>query len=128
VNWTDDPEETVLAALQFPKLTWIAWLDDTPVAAVGTIPTCPGVWSPWAFGTDDFRQVGLLLTRHVRRCMLPMMFGTGHRAETRSMEGHVDAHRWLESFGARREGVHPGAGKNGETFVTYAIVRGRWAS
>jgi hypothetical protein len=121
LHWDEDPDRLVRSVLYCPDAAWLAWIDSRPVAAVGATPMWPGVWSVWAFGTDEFRQVGLLLTKHVRRFIIPMIQrASGHRAECKTIEGHHEAHRWLESFGLQREGTHPGYGRNGETFHTYA--------
>ena len=42
------------------------------------------------------------------------------RVECKSMEGHTEAHAWLEALGLQREAEHPLYGMNGETFYTYA--------
>lgn len=124
-RWADDPDDLAMAALQMPEISWIAWRDGEPVAAIGTIPMHPTLWSPWCFGTDRFGQVGLLLTRLARRAIIPVMAAAGPRvrAEVKSLDGHEDAQRWLErSFGAHREATHPGYGKGGETFHTYVLM------
>ena len=96
-----------------------------PVAAAGATPLWPGVAGVWAFGTDRFPEVGLAATRYVRRVLTPNLLAAGfHRAECKSMEGHEEAHRWLEACGLHREATHPKYGRNGETFHTYAFVRG----
>lgn len=119
-RWDDDPRGLVAACLSCPATGWLAWHDGAPVAAIGAVPICPGVWSMWCFGTDDFPQVGLGLTKHAKRFIIPMVAHSGHRAEALSMDGHYDAHRWMESFGLHREATHPGRGRGGETFHTYA--------
>lgn len=122
--WTSNPDELVDRVMWCPQAGWIATLDGEPVAAVGVNPIWPGVWSGWAFGTDDFRKVGRLLTRHIRRFIIPMLLRDGaHRCEALTIEGHDEAHRWLESFGFTREATHPERGRNRETFHTYAARR-----
>jgi hypothetical protein len=119
--WQDDPEELVRRVFYLPECGWVATADGEPVAAVGVTPSHPGVWVAWAFGTDRFREAGLLLTRHVKRFIIPMLLRAGaHRCEASSIDGHTEAHRWLEGFGLVREATHPGRGRNGETFHTYA--------
>lgn len=127
VRWSDDPDDLALAALQLLETTWIAFIGDDPVAAIGTIPLHPTLWSPWCFGTDRFGQVGLPLTRLAKRVIIPVMAAAAPRVrvEVKSLDGHLDAQRWLErSFGARREATHPGYGKGGETFHTYVLEVG----
>lgn len=123
-RWSDDPDDLAMAALQLPEVAWVAWRDGEPVAAIGAMPAHPTMWSPWCFGTDRFGQVGLLLTRLARRVIIPVMAAAAPRvrAEVKSLDGHLDAQRWLErTFGARREATHHGYGKGGETFHTYVL-------
>lgn len=101
-------------------VSWLAWHEGTPVAAYGCSPLWRGVWSMWMFATDDFHKIGLGMTKMVTRAIVPMLWEHGaHRLECKSMEGHVEAHRWLEVIGARREATHPLYGRDGETFHTY---------
>lgn len=101
-------------------VAWMAWLGDKPVAALGCSPMWRGVWGLWMFATNDFHKIGIGMTKFVIRGIVPMLWEHGaHRMECKSMEGHVDAHRWLEVIGARREATHPGYGRDGETFHTY---------
>ena len=125
-RWDDDPEalaqDTVRALAR--GLAWCAHLEQTPVAVVGAVPCWPGVWQVAAFATDAFPRVALPLTRFIRCTLIPTLYEMGaHRAECRSLEGHMAAHRWLMALGARREAVHPEYGRAGETFVTFAWSR-----
>src|SRR3546814_8852990 len=64
----------------------------------------PGVWSMFMFATNEISNIGLGLTKFVARRMIPGLLDQGaHRLEARSMDGHVDAQSWLETFGAARE-------------------------
>lgn len=119
--WSDDPVELAERVLYCGDFSWICSNGGDPIAALGALPVSPHVWSVWMFATDDFRQIGLPLTRFAKRTMMPALLKSGaHRAECRSMEGHDEAHAWLEMLGACREARHPMAGKNRETFYTYA--------
>jgi len=118
--WEDDPEELVRRTFFCPEAAWVAYHDGVPAAVIGTLPILPSVWSSFAFGTDDFRNVGLLLTRHTHKFIIPMLKRVAVRVECLSIEGHHEAHRWLESFGMVREATHPAKGRSGETFHTYA--------
>jgi hypothetical protein len=102
-----------------------ACLDGTPVAAFGAARSGPGVVEVWMFATPDWPRVAPAVTRAILRRLVPALVASGiHRAQCLSIEGHGDAHRWLERMGAVREGVHPGRGRGGETFITYAWRRG----
>ena len=76
------------------------------------------------FASDAFPQVALCLTRHLRRVVMPGLMERGViRAECRSIEGHVAAHRWLLALGARPEAVLEDCGKDRERFVQFAWTR-----
>jgi hypothetical protein len=122
-RWSDDPESIVRDVTQAGFPWWVAYVDGEPVSAIGAMHGTPGAWFPWCFGTEGFAMSALALTRLARRVIMPAVRNSGgHRMEVKSIDGHTDAQRWLErSFGARREGTHPRAGKGGETFHTYGL-------
>jgi hypothetical protein len=120
----DDPEAFASSIAQTGSFQWGVYLDGVPVAAIGAMPRWPGVWSMWAFGTDDWPKVALTLTRHVRRFMIPALLRAGaHRADAAALATHTDARRWLEAVGAKPENVLDKYGRNGETFVLYVWTR-----
>lgn len=122
-RWNDDPFPLAAECQLYGSFTWIASLD-RPIAFIGAAPIHPGVWSVLMFATDEFRKIRLSLTKHVKRVMIPALVEVGaHRAECHSMEGHDEAHAWLELLGAEREGVRPRFGKNGEDFVCFSWRR-----
>ncbi|CAB4120910.1 hypothetical protein UFOVP4_6 [uncultured Caudovirales phage] len=110
--------ESVLAA---GPVSWIAWHDGEPIAVFGCMPLWRGVWSMWFFATNSLPKIGIGVTKLVTRYIVPMLWeGGAHRLECRSMEGHVDAQRWLEVIGAHREGSLVGYGRDGQDFHVYA--------
>ena len=119
-RWADDPERLAVDCTLYGAFGWLALASSTPIAVVGATPVHPGVWNVFMFATDDFRLISISLTKFVARVMIPALVQTGaHRAECKSMEGHVDAHRWLEFLGAEREATHHEYGRGKETFHTY---------
>ncbi len=126
-RWNDDPLALVddcLAAVNIPgAVSFLAWgASERPVAAFGAYPISPGCFRVWLFGTDAFATIGKRLTLSVRRSIFPGLVRAGmRRAECMSMEGHTEAHAWLESLGGVREsGPLLDRGRNGETFFLYA--------
>lgn len=123
-RWTDDPEALAIDCWSRSRPNaWTVRPDGAspPVAAVGAVERWPNVWSVWMFGTDALPAAGLSLHRFVRRDMIPALRGGGaRRADCMSMDGHTDAHAWLERLGARRT-PEPfrNWGRNGETFWQY---------
>ena len=122
-RWDDDPVALTESIMLMGAFSWICGLD-RPIAAIGAYPIYPGVWSCWMFATDEIKDIRVSLTRFVKRDMVNALLRAGaHRVECRSMEGHTDAHEWLKIMGVQYEATHPMAGKNGETFHTFAWVR-----
>ena len=119
--WSDSPIDLATTCAQLAANAFTLHGDDeTPIAYVGAIPLWPGFWKVWMFATDDFRKIGLRATTWVKQHFIKGIVEAGAvRAECQSMDGHVEAHRWLEVLGAEREGEHDSYGKNGEIFVTY---------
>lgn len=121
-NWTlDGLAERVMDAREF---AFFASHRGRPAAVIGAVPMWPGVWSVFAFGTDDFKACGLRLTKFARRFIIPAIWnGGGHRMECASIEGHDEAHAWLEALGFYRESEMQSYGKRGETFYRYVQWR-----
>jgi hypothetical protein len=107
----------------FCNVAWIESLDGAharPVAAIGARQRWPGVWSVWAWGTDEWPKVVVSLTRHAKRTLIPLLVERGaHRAQCASLAEHAEAHRWLEYLGAKREATLTGYGRNGEDFALF---------
>jgi len=122
VSWSDNPQDWIDAhQSDDAPFSFMAYSDTgRPVAAIGAAEMFPGLWSPWAFGTDEFGSIGLGLTRFVRNQFIPALEELGfRRAEVLSMEGHDQSHRWLTACGGVQEGIFRRYGKNGENFVQF---------
>lgn len=120
LRWDDEPDGVAADVLRVPGFSWVAYHDDTPAAVIGAMPMWPGVWSLFAFGTEAFPHVALTLTKHVKRFMIPALIqGGAHRGQCHSIEGHTDAHRWLESMGGKTEPMIRGFGRNRENFIPF---------
>lgn len=129
----DDPlllaKEVVLAAT-YGKAA-IATDRGIPSGIIGVSPLWPGVWSAWSFGTDNWPKAVLQLSRFALRELRPFLLNRGvHRLQCESRIDHSDAHRWLSSMGAQREGILKGYGKDGADYVMFSwsntneLVRG----
>jgi RimJ/RimL family protein N-acetyltransferase len=125
LRFDEDVDAFAAAAIGCGPVSWVAGLDDKPIAAFGCAPMWPNVWSMWFFATDNLGQIGISVTRLIVRSIVPMLFEAGaHRLEARSMEGHIDAQRWLEVIGAKRETTLKGYGRGAEDFHVYTWERG----
>jgi hypothetical protein len=118
-----DHEMVARECMLAPGFSW-AIGRDRPIAAIGAVPMCPGVWTAFMFATDRWMEIALAATRHVRRTMIPALMNVGaHRVECRSIEDHLVAHRWLEALGAVREGIERGRARDGRDFWVYVWSR-----
>lgn len=123
-RYGDDPADLARDALMSGAFRWAAYLDGRPVAAIGAFPRWPNVWSAWAYGTDEWPQVVLTLTKHARRFMMPAIYRSGAiRMDAMALSTHHDARRWLASLGAKPETTLANWGKSGQTFVCYVWTR-----
>lgn len=121
-RWDDDEAgftESIFAVCGAMSWCW-SWAG-VPVSVMGACPLWPGVWSVWAFGTDDWPRVVLSMTKHARRYMMPALVKSGaHRAQCCALAKHEDARRWLSgALHARQESILPAYGRGKEDFVLY---------
>jgi hypothetical protein len=121
LRWSEDLDVFVQGQLAWMGDMCCIWeLNGVPVSCQGVFALWPGVWSVFAYGTDQWRHVVLDMTRHAYRFIIPALLGVKfHRAECRAMASHTDSRRWIEFLGARQECVLRGYGKQGEDFVLY---------
>lgn len=123
-RFTDDPLIIANEAKICGQIVGFVAGLERPIAAFGGFEMWPGVWSAWLFATDEFGRIGISVTKTTVRRIIPMMWGFGaHRIESRSMEGHHEAQRWLEVIGARREATLHQYGRDREDFHTYKWER-----
>lgn len=100
---------------------YVAYWGDIPVVVVGAIPIRQGVWTAYMFATGHLSEVGLGLTRWVKRTLIPELVAAGaHRIQCEVIEGYDTALTWLRAFGAKNEGALPKFGLGQETFYRFA--------
>lgn len=121
-QYSDDAYDFTQKIASVSNCSWVAKVDDEPVALVGAFPMWPGVWSVFMFATDRFCDVRILVTRHIKRIMIPAIVKSSglHLGFCHSLSTHTEAHRWLEYLGATKELELKDYGKNKETFFMFA--------
>ena len=125
LTWSGRPEDLAVASVA-GGISTVALSGDVPVAAWGAIEGRPCFWNVWMFATDRWPEVALSVTRHINREMMPAMINAGAvRADCWSMEGHDDAHRWLELLGAVREASLEDYGANRKVYHCYSWTKSR---
>lgn len=95
----------------------------TPIAIGRVIEHRPNVLTLGFFATPRLREIGKPLTRFIKQRLLAPMVDAGvHRIECVSIQGHVDAHRWIRALGLKQDAVLRAYGKNREDFVQFSWV------
>jgi hypothetical protein len=128
-RWDNDPSALVDECLfvlkrpsSFAVMAAFGGKIPLPIAVLGAVEQWPGVWDVWAFGTEDFFRVGFILTRYVRKTLIPTLLAKGaRRAHCRSLASHKAAHQWLRALGATEDCERrlKSWGKNGEDFILF---------
>lgn len=98
--------------------------DGAPICIGGTVQSRPNVITLLFFATDRFPEIGLPITRYIKKQLFPRLRAAGvHRIEAVSSEDHTDAHAWLKTIGLKRE-TEPllNYGKGGEAFLQFSWV------
>lgn len=129
VSFTDTREDmaVVLASRygQSPEVHIGFGDDGTPICVGGTVQSRPNVITLLFFATDRFSEIGLPITRYIRKQLFPRLQAAGvHRIEAVSSQGHTDAHAWLKTIGLKPETTPMlNYGKGGEAFVQFSWVQ-----
>lgn len=117
------PEDVARECMQIPDFAWLVGREDDPIAVVGARPQHPGVWTCFMFATDEFPRVGLSMTKHATRVIIPGLAKSGgRRAQALSIEGHDQAHEWLRFLGAVPEAHLEAFGKDGQNFIVFKLM------
>lgn len=97
-----------------------AWIGNEPVALFGSAMMTVNCMSLWAVGTPRMRRAVPAITQFYVEHHAPRRIDDGvNVAEARSIVGHHEAHRWIESLGGVQHGEPFPYGKAGEEFVLY---------
>lgn len=100
-----------------------ARLEGEPVCIGLTIETRPNVITLGFFATDKFPAVAMRVTKFVRRLFDQYEHAGVHRFEAVSIDGYMEAHRWLGLLGLFPEsGVLRKFGRGGEDFIQFSRV------
>lgn len=99
---------------------YTAFREGVPTAIFGAHHMNATTVSAWMLGTGDTRRVVPAITRFVMGPLRRQLVADGYRwAEARSIEGHADAHRWIEHMGGEPVADLPSYGKDGENFILF---------
>jgi len=121
--WDESPEAHAERLLAVSGGSWIALVDDVPVAAGGGVCAWPGMWSMWMIATPDFDKCALSVTRFAKKDMIPALKQQGaRRLQCHTLDTHKQSQAWLEALGAKYESTLHNYGKNGETFYCFSWV------
>jgi hypothetical protein len=126
VSWAEDRfalATEITQRFQDHPAVLCASVDGSPIAIGAVIEARPNVGTLFFLATDKFSLVAFGLTRFIKGTLFPRLKEAGmHRIECASIEGHEQAHRWIEALGLEREACLPGYGKNKENYIQFAWV------
>ena len=110
--------------LALARYGFVACADDsTPIAACAGEEHLPGLVGWSFFATAHLPEIGLALTRHLRRITIPTLCEAGvRRAEARSLKGYDWAARWMASLGFRDLCVLKRFGAGGQDFILWELT------
>lgn len=95
-----------------------------PIAAFGAVEWSANVYTGWSFGTAHYLYAVPTISRYIAS-VIPRFLRRGmQRFEVRALNGHPDAHRFLQRLGGTPT-LLESYGKNGEDFVMYSWTRKR---
>lgn len=98
---------------------YVATYRGNPALVFGVSPMVTAVLSAWAFGTKEMTRCIPAATRFLKSRKADWIAQGYHRMEARTLSTHKQAHRWLESTGAKRVCSLPEWGSDGELFYLY---------
>ena len=97
--------------------------DGAPIAVCAGDEHLPGLVGWSFFATARLPEIGLPLTRHIKRVFIPEMLEAGvRRAEARSMAGYQWAADWMRLLGFRDACALRRFGIAGEDFILWELV------
>lgn len=103
---------------------YTAHVKDVPVAFFGTSPINVACLSVWALGTPEIWRAVPAINRFMVDEHLPDRMRQGYLTmEARSLDSHLDAHRWLTAMGGVQHGDAYEFGSGREKFLTF-----RWTA
>ncbi len=110
--------------LALARYGFVACADDgTPIAACAGEEHLPGLVGWSFFATARLPEIGLALTRHLRRTYIPTLCEAGvRRAEARSLKGYDWAARWMAGLGFRDLCILKRFGAEGQDFILWEMT------
>lgn len=94
-----------------------------PIAVCAGDFQLPGLVGWWFFATARLPEIGLPLTRHIKRDFIPEMLDAGvRRAEARSMAGYEWAADWMRLLGFRDALLMRRYGCQGQDFILWELT------
>ena len=122
--WNATPENLAAYTIAAGGISRVALWNGEPTAAFGAVEARPTLWTVWMFATWRWPKVASAATKCIRREIGPDLQEAGAiRADCWSMEGHDQAHKWLELLGATREASLKDYGPTRKTFHCYSWTR-----
>lgn len=124
VRWDDDLEAWARERMQVGGPAYALMDGGVPVAAGGIALPRPGVFWAWLVATPGWKTRWRTVVKAAKKGLQSLFEMEGiHRIEAQCLADFPEAAALLTWLGFRREGIHPGWGKRGETFMTWSKLK-----
>ena len=122
IQETSEPGPLVqkTALFEAADLAWVYGQDAQSIAMLACHQIAAGQWSVGFCATEAWPTIGLAVTRHIQRQVIPQLLELGLKtAIAAPLAGRVQTHRWLEHLGFRLAKQLPEFGRSGTDFCLY---------
>lgn len=120
-----DGVELAMRYFRSPGFRYVAYgASGKPAAILGATALFEGVWGLFGFGTDEYDDIIIPVTKFARREMMADVKEAGaRRAQCFSPASHEDTHKWLRFLGAKEEARLKNYTKDGDDMLVFAWLR-----
>lgn len=104
----------------------IAWVHGMPAAVIGFGELRPGVWDAVSFGTDAYKDAGVVLMRAGRRMARDILSDPvlgARRLQADAKASNTRAHQFIRALGGVPEGIMRSYGKDGSDYQRFVWLR-----
>lgn len=103
------------------KMTWHK--NGIPVAVGGLVPMNSVACDAWLFGTDEWRERIITITRDCKTVMQAHHDNGYKRIQAISWKGHTEAHGWLKKLGYKQGEEMKCYGNNGDSYIMFERIQ-----
>lgn len=121
VSWHQSMRDWARLMVRVPGIALMVLADDGEAAAMGGGIFCNHIAGLWFVATDRIEEPRVRIDCHrlALRLHRDLAANGVRRCQVQPRDDNQAVAAWLTRLGYVKEGVHPGHGKDGETFATW---------